>query len=80
MLKEMSTPTSTSEPRKATFSNLGGGGVKCAVCVKSVYPADPQISSDGHTWHKNTCFKCVNCSSQLSISNLAKIEGTLVCN
>jgi ubiquitin-large subunit ribosomal protein L40e len=53
---------------------FGGGGTSCAVCAKTVYPADPKISSDGLVWHRE-CFKCVNCKGQVSISNMAQIEG-----
>ena len=65
-----STTTATEKPK------FGGSSTKCAVCTKTVYPADPQYSSDGLTWHRE-CFKCVNCKGQLSLSTWAQLEGKL---
>lgn len=41
---------------------------KCCVCVKSVYPMDPQMNLDGQIIHK-TCAKCEDCQCQITLSN-----------
>jgi hypothetical protein len=64
-------------PVKTTGLGLGGG-IKCSVCTKSIYAADPQFNADGKIFHKN-CFKCLVCKSQLGLSSLAQIEGMCVC-
>jgi hypothetical protein len=44
---------------------------KCRVCVKFVYPMDPQINLDGVIFHK-PCAKCQDCNCQITISNFTK--------
>lgn len=55
---------------------------KCKVCVKSVYPMDPQINLDGSIFHK-ACAKCEDCKCQITIANFTKYENgdkvTLLC-
>jgi trimeric autotransporter adhesin len=66
-------PTFSSGPSTSSF---GGGGKKCQQCQKTVYTADPQYGHDGLVWHRE-CMKCVNCNSQLSLTQLAQLEGKL---
>eukprot|EP01032_Pedospumella_encystans_P014350 gene14350-16486_t len=47
---------------------------KCKVCLKSVYPMDPQINLDGTKLHK-ACAKCGDCGCQITISNFTKNES-----
>ena len=44
---------------------------KCKICLKSVYPMDPQINLDGAILHK-PCAKCADCNCQITLSNFAK--------
>lgn len=48
---------------------------KCKVCLKSVYPMDPQINLDGTKLHK-ACAKCGDCGCQITISNFTKNESS----
>eukprot|EP01038_Epipyxis_sp_PR26KG_P006422 gene6422-8839_t len=56
---------------------------KCKICVKTVYPMDPQINLDGSIFHK-PCAKCADCNCQITISNFCKNESgedtLLLCN
>lgn len=47
---------------------------KCKVCVKSVYPNDPQINLDGCLVH-TPCAKCEDCRCQITLSNFCKNES-----
>ena len=72
-------PVERVAPSPVKPAGLGlGGGIKCSVCTKSIYAADPQFNADGKIFHKN-CFKCLVCKSQLGLSSLAQIEGMCVC-
>lgn len=53
------------------FANLGGGGNKCFVCEKTVYPAET-IQFNQHPYHAN-CFACCNCGT--GIQQLSQAEG-----
>lgn len=44
---------------------------KCKVCLKAVYPMDPQINLDGNILHKQ-CAKCEDCKCQITLSNFTK--------
>lgn len=47
---------------------------KCKICLKSVYPMDPQINLDGAIFHKS-CAKCADCKCQITIANFTKHES-----
>jgi len=49
----------------------GGGGIPCAICKKSVYPAE-LMSFEGKKYHI-ACFKCDNCNKKLT-GNTATIH------
>lgn len=51
---------------------------KCGICIKSVYPMDPQINLDGSIYH-TVCAKCEDCRCQITISNFTKSGDTLLC-
>lgn len=53
------------------FATLGGGGLKCAACGKTSYPAE-SISFNNTLYH-NTCFRCCNCSR--NIEQVGQAEG-----
>lgn len=55
-------------------SKFGGGGTKCYVCDKTVYPAE-MIAYEKKAFH-NDCFKCKHCSVKVSPSGAeAKKDG-----
>jgi len=49
------------------FSRFGGGGNKCNVCDKTVYPAET-VSYEKKFFHTD-CFKCSNCSKKVTPSS-----------
>jgi hypothetical protein len=63
-------------PRK--FASFGGGGEKCSICSKTVYPGE-RIATNGRVWHQD-CFRCSKCNSKLSISSYElDPQGTPFC-
>lgn len=77
--KESQAPVASKSTKSTgAFSFLGGGGIKCSACNKSVYSADPQVTDKGLTWHKS-CFKCAICKGQIVLSHLCQIEGAICC-
>jgi len=46
----------------------------CKICLKAIYPMDPQINLDGSKFHK-TCAKCGECGCQITLSNFTKNES-----
>eukprot|EP00761_Pharyngomonas_kirbyi_P002198 gb/GECH01002202.1/.p1 GENE.gb/GECH01002202.1/~~gb/GECH01002202.1/.p1 ORF type:complete len:103 (+),score=17.92 gb/GECH01002202.1/:1-309(+) len=55
-----------------------GGGEKCQVCNKTVYPME-RLCIDGTVFHKRGCFKCAECNKTLSASNYAALQGKYYC-
>lgn len=55
-------------PTDARFNKFGGGGTKCDVCKKTVYPAE-LLSYEKHPFHTK-CFTCQNagCGNKLKVS------------
>lgn len=49
----------------------------CQVCQKKVYPMESLIA-DKQNFHKS-CFRCVHCSSKLSLGNYASLHGHIYC-
>ncbi|KAJ8282360.1 hypothetical protein COCON_G00048790 [Conger conger] len=49
----------------------------CQVCQKRVYPMESLIA-DKQNFHKS-CFRCVHCSSKLSLGNYASLHGHIYC-
>ncbi|GFR92271.1 LIM and SH3 domain protein [Elysia marginata] len=59
------------------FKSLQGGGKKCEVCAKSVYPQE-QIEAGQRFFHK-TCFKCSVCNMTLKLQNYSQADKVLFC-
>jgi len=57
---------------------FGGGGAKCTICTKTVYPAET-IQLEKKPYHVD-CFKCTICSKKMEgPSKAATYEDTLYC-
>jgi len=59
------------------FSNLGGGGTKCTICVKTVYPAET-LQFETLPYHIK-CFKCSHCTKELTVNNAEGKAGVVYC-
>lgn len=59
----------------AKFSKFGGGGNKCKVCAKTVYPAET-VSFEKDSYHVD-CFTCNNCNSKMKpiAAEYKKVDG-----
>ena len=55
----------------------GDANPNCRSCGKVVFQME-QTKAEGLVWHKN-CFRCVQCSKQLSVDNYESHESTLYC-
>lgn len=53
-------------------SKFGGGGNKCAVCDKTVYPAET-VAYEKKAYHQE-CFKCTVCGKKNTPSSCGKFE------
>lgn len=65
--QQASTSKSSGDAPKAysaKFSKFGGGGNKCKICEKTVYPAET-IMFEKDAYHQN-CFTCKNCDKKLN--------------
>ncbi|XP_029990709.1 LIM domain and actin-binding protein 1-like isoform X1 [Sphaeramia orbicularis] len=49
----------------------------CIACLKTVYPLERLVALQ-HVYHKS-CFRCVHCSSMLSLGNYASLHGNVYC-
>ncbi|XP_078104415.1 LIM domain and actin-binding protein 1-like isoform X1 [Sander vitreus] len=49
----------------------------CIACLKTVYPLERLVALQ-HVYHKS-CFRCVHCSTTLSIVNYASLHGNVYC-
>jgi cysteine/glycine-rich protein len=56
----------------AIASKFGGGGNKCEICAKTVYPAET-VSYEKKAYHQE-CFKCSKCTKKITPSGAAKFE------
>jgi cysteine/glycine-rich protein len=61
----------------AMASKFGGGGNKCKLCEKTVYPAET-VSFEKVAYHAE-CFKCSSCARKMSPSGAATFEDELFC-
>jgi len=68
--KEGSKPT-------ANRLGLGGGGIPCTSCNKTVYPGEA-VQYDAKTYH-GKCFRCSACEKICVPSEVNKFEGKLFC-
>nr|XP_033483364.1 LIM domain and actin-binding protein 1-like isoform X2 [Epinephelus lanceolatus]XP_033483365.1 LIM domain and actin-binding protein 1-like isoform X2 [Epinephelus lanceolatus]XP_033483366.1 LIM domain and actin-binding protein 1-like isoform X2 [Epinephelus lanceolatus] len=49
----------------------------CIACLKTVYPLERLVALQ-HVYHKS-CFRCVHCSTKLSLLNYASLHGNVYC-
>ncbi|XP_037108083.1 LIM domain and actin-binding protein 1-like isoform X2 [Syngnathus acus] len=49
----------------------------CFACQKTVYPLE-RLAALQHIYHKS-CFRCVHCSTKLSLGNFASLHGNVYC-
>ncbi|XP_072522385.1 LIM domain and actin-binding protein 1 [Salminus brasiliensis] len=49
----------------------------CVACLKTVYPLEKLVANQ-QIFH-NTCFRCVHCSTKLSLVNYASLHGSIYC-
>ncbi|XP_042356172.1 LIM domain and actin-binding protein 1-like isoform X2 [Plectropomus leopardus] len=49
----------------------------CIACLKTVYPLERLVALQ-HVYHKS-CFRCVHCSTKLSLGNYASLHGNVYC-
>jgi len=68
--KEGSKPT-------ANRLGLGGGGIACTNCAKTVYPGEA-VQYDAKTYH-GKCFRCSVCDKICVPAEVNKFEGKLYC-
>lgn len=62
---------------KLQVGQNGDTNPNCRSCGKVVFQME-QTKAEGLVWHKN-CFRCVQCSKQLSVDNYQSHESTLYC-
>uniref|UniRef100_A0A3B4GVF7 LIM zinc-binding domain-containing protein n=1 Tax=Pundamilia nyererei TaxID=303518 RepID=A0A3B4GVF7_9CICH len=49
----------------------------CIACTKQVYPLERLVAHQ-HVYHKS-CFRCIHCSTKLSLANYASLHGSIYC-
>ncbi|XP_070700862.1 LIM domain and actin-binding protein 1-like isoform X2 [Pempheris klunzingeri] len=49
----------------------------CIACLKTVYPLE-RLGVLQHVYHQS-CFRCVHCSTKLSLGNYASLHGNVYC-
>uniref|UniRef100_A0AAX7SQM4 LIM zinc-binding domain-containing protein n=1 Tax=Astatotilapia calliptera TaxID=8154 RepID=A0AAX7SQM4_ASTCA len=49
----------------------------CIACTKQVYPLERLVAHQ-HVYHKS-CFRCIHCSTKLSLANYASLHGNIYC-
>lgn len=59
----------------AKLSSLGGGGEKCILCSKTVFPAERLRTTTDQVYHQS-CFRCTKCKRPLQMSTYAEDAGT----
>jgi len=69
-------PKAASAP-SAAAARFGGGGAKCVVCAKTVYPAET-VQYEGKPYHSK-CFCCSRCTKELAISAAEYNSGAIYC-
>ncbi|KAK2862256.1 hypothetical protein Q5P01_001789 [Channa striata] len=67
----------TSEPTKAPRKFRPPVKETCVACLKTVYPLERMVAHQ-HVYHKS-CFRCVHCSTTLSLGNYASLHGNIYC-
>ncbi|CAB1459308.1 unnamed protein product [Pleuronectes platessa] len=67
----------SSEPSKVSRKFCPPAREECFACSKTVYPLE-RLVSQKHVYHKS-CFRCVHCSTTLSLGNYASLHGNVYC-
>ncbi|XP_034441710.1 LIM domain and actin-binding protein 1-like isoform X1 [Hippoglossus hippoglossus] len=67
----------SSEPSKVSRKFCPPAREECFACSKTVYPLERLVSQQ-HVYHKS-CFRCVHCSTTLSLGNYASLHGNVYC-
>ncbi|XP_008305191.1 LIM domain and actin-binding protein 1-like isoform X2 [Stegastes partitus] len=49
----------------------------CIACLQTVYPLE-RLEAHKQIYHKS-CFRCVHCSTKLSLANFASLHGNIYC-
>ncbi|XP_022053153.2 LIM domain and actin-binding protein 1-like isoform X1 [Acanthochromis polyacanthus] len=49
----------------------------CIACLQTVYPLE-RLEAHKQVYHKS-CFRCVHCSTKLSLGNFASLHGNIYC-
>ena len=70
-IKYHRTPTNAVE----AMPTFGGGGEKCILCAKSVYPAEKVTTNSGNIFHKNCC-RCTKCDRVLTCATASESSTT----
>ncbi|KAK5912305.1 hypothetical protein CesoFtcFv8_002194 [Champsocephalus esox] len=68
---------SSSEQPKAPRKFSAPVREMCVDCEKTVYPLERLVALQ-HVYHKS-CFRCVHCSTTLSLGNYASLHGKVYC-
>ncbi|XP_051932119.1 LIM domain and actin-binding protein 1-like isoform X1 [Hippocampus zosterae] len=68
---------SSSEPPKPSRKFCPPVKETCVACQKTVYPLE-RLAALQHIYHKS-CFRCVHCSTKLSLGNFASLHGNVYC-
>ncbi|XP_054641958.1 LIM domain and actin-binding protein 1-like isoform X2 [Dunckerocampus dactyliophorus] len=68
---------SGSEPAKASRKFCPPAKETCVACQKTVYPVE-RLAALQHVYHKS-CFRCLHCSTKLSLGNFASLHGNVYC-
>nr|XP_057911162.1 LIM domain and actin-binding protein 1-like isoform X2 [Doryrhamphus excisus] len=68
---------SSSEPAKASRKFCPPAKETCVACQKTVYPVE-RLAALQHVYHKS-CFRCLHCSTKLSLGNFASLHGNVYC-
>ena len=69
--------STTKAPVNPAFAKLGGGGIPCTACQKTVYTGE-QVNYDGKPYHKE-CISCSVCKNKATINNVNSFEDELIC-
>ncbi|XP_019942556.2 LIM domain and actin-binding protein 1-like isoform X1 [Paralichthys olivaceus] len=67
----------SNEPPKAARKFCPPAREACFACLKTVYPLERLVAQQ-HVYHKS-CFRCVHCSTKLSLGNYASLHGNVYC-
>ncbi|XP_029358623.1 LIM domain and actin-binding protein 1-like isoform X2 [Echeneis naucrates] len=77
--KDISAPECNGESSETSKQSRFCPPVKetCSVCSKTVYPLERLVAHQ-NVYHKS-CFRCIHCSTKLSLGNFASLHGNVYC-